>query len=87
MIRPKPIPYQRKANQQSNKAKMSKSATILELPMGTVLLDNQVAGHTFEEGKDSIGRIVLFFFFNKIKCPTKNYKYLQECLKILMMVR
>lgn len=36
--------------------------TILkEMPSGTELLENQVAGHTFQIGKDEIGKIDKFF--------------------------
>lgn len=59
MIRPKLLPYKRKKTSNNNTA-MS-NATLYNLPIGTILLDNQVAGHTFQDGKDAIGKLISIY--------------------------
>lgn len=58
IVRTKLPPYQRiKTNTKTPKALKMISQTILkDLPNGTELLENQVAGHTFQIGTDEIGR-------------------------------
>lgn len=56
MLRPKQVPYQRKRiTTQSTSSSMA--SAMYNLPIGTVLLDHQVAGHTFQEGKDDVGML------------------------------
>ena len=55
---PKLPPYQRKksAKRRPTVAMLKAAdAYLLDLPFGTVPMDNQVAGHTFQAGTDSIG--------------------------------
>lgn len=75
MIRPKLAPYQR-TKQPSNSSNMSHIAALYSLPTGTTILDNQVAGHTFEDGKDTIGKHFNVFVqtFYSIKCIIRNAK-------------
>lgn len=58
IIRPKLPPYQRSKpiNKMSKKQKMISDTLLNDLPHGTELLESQVAGHTFQIGKDEIGK-------------------------------
>lgn len=66
MIRPKQVPYQR-TKKPSSPSKMSHIAALYSLPTGTTILDHQVAGHTFEEGKDTIGKSFFFKYIQTMK--------------------
>lgn len=58
MLRPKPVPYQRRKKTSSSKAMSNAIAAAQHnLPVGTVLMEHQVAGHTFQEGKDDVGML------------------------------
>lgn len=50
-------PYQRTRSQIAITMSNNKINTCFDIPIGTVLLDHQVAGHTFQDGKDTIGRL------------------------------
>lgn len=73
IIRPKLPPYQRPKtiNRTSKKQKMISQTILKDLPSGTELLENQVAGHTFQIGTDEIGKCISFvntiFYFNLVK--------------------
>lgn len=60
IVRPKLPPYQRSksVNRTSKKQKMISQTILKDLPSGTELLENQVAGHTFQIGSDEIGEFV-----------------------------
>lgn len=75
MIRPQLVPYQR-AKQPPSSASMSHLAAVYSLPTGTTILDHQVAGHMFEEGKDTIGTKNLLLSFTSIE-------FILKCLGIL----
>lgn len=51
-------PYQRKRSFINLGQTMSNQTVINDLPKGTTILDNQVAGHTFREGSNDIGKFV-----------------------------
>lgn len=59
IIRPKLPPYQRPKtiNWMTKKQKMISQTILKDLPSGTELLENQVAGHTFQIGTDEIGNL------------------------------
>lgn len=59
IVRPKLPPYQRQKAvcRMSKKQKMISDTLINDLPHGTELLESQVAGHTFQIGKDEIGMV------------------------------
>lgn len=57
LIRSKLPPYQRtkSISRTTKKQKMIAKTILKDLPDGTELLENQVAGHTFQIGSDEIG--------------------------------
>lgn len=60
IVRTKLPPYQRRKigpKASSKHLKMISQTILNDLPTGTELLENQVAGHTFQIGTDEIGTI------------------------------
>lgn len=60
MIRLKLPPYQRtkSISKSIQQQKMIANTILKDLPNGTELLENQVAGHTFQIGTDEIGKYI-----------------------------
>ncbi|XP_031627181.1 inositol polyphosphate multikinase isoform X2 [Contarinia nasturtii] len=59
IVRPKLPPYQRSKpiKRSTKKQRMISQTIVKDLPRGTELLENQVAGHTFQIGTDEIGML------------------------------